>query len=125
MTGNTLLQQLKQKPVTQVSLRQMKNESSPVPHPPNSEAGTQHASNIICLTRDVAQLLSLNNETWFASIRFCKGQHHLAPGVKCCFHNGYALDYAQTQHSLYSLSALSTGSKSTLDSDCIPSLIEL
>ena len=71
------------------------------------------------------QLLSLNNETWFASIRFCKGQHHLAPGVKCCFHNGYALDYAQTQHSLYSLSALSTGSKSTLDSDCIPSLIEV
>lgn len=72
----------------------MKNESSPVQHPLNSEAGTQHASNIICLTRDVAQLLSLNNETRFASIRFRKGQHHFATGVKCCFHNEYALDYA-------------------------------
>lgn len=90
----TLLQQLKPKPVTQVSLKQMKNESSPVQHPPNSEAGTQHANNIICLTRDVAQLLSLNNETRFASIRFRKGQHHFATGVKCCFHNEYALDYA-------------------------------
>lgn len=105
-TGNTLFQELKQKPVTQVSLKPMKNESSPVQHPPHSEAGTQHASNIICLIRDVAQLLSLNNETWFASIRFCKGQHHFATGVKCCFHNEYALDYAQTQYSLWSLSAL-------------------
>lgn len=58
------------------------------------------------LQGNVAQLLSLNNKTRFASIRFCKGQHHSATGVKCCFHNEYALDYAQTQHSLYSLSAL-------------------
>lgn len=98
----TLWQQLKWKPVTQVSLKQMKNESSPVQHPPSSEAGTQHASNIICLTRDAAQLLSLNNETWVASIRFRKGQHHFATGVKCCFHNEYAPDYPQAQHSLYS-----------------------
>ena len=58
------------KPVTQVSLKRVKNESSAVRHPPSSEAGTQHASNIICLTRNAARLLSLNNETRFASIRF-------------------------------------------------------
>lgn len=87
MTGDTFLQQLKQKPVTQVALKRMKNESSPVQHPPDSEPGSQHASNIISLIKDVAQLLSLNNETRFASIRFHKGQPHFATGVKCCFHN--------------------------------------
>lgn len=34
-TGNTLLQRLKQKPVTRVSRKQMKNESSPVQRPPS------------------------------------------------------------------------------------------
>lgn len=66
-TGNALLQQLKQKPVTQVSLKQMRNESSPVRHPLNSEAGTRHASNIICLTRNAAQLLSFNTEALVCS----------------------------------------------------------
>lgn len=77
-TGNALFQQLKEKPVTQVSVKQMRNESSAARHPLNSEAGTWHASNIVCLTRNVAQLLSLNGETPFARIRFAKGQHQFS-----------------------------------------------
>lgn len=50
-TGSALLQWLEQNPVNQVSQKQMKNESSPVRHPLNSEAGSWHASSIIfCFT---------------------------------------------------------------------------